>query len=168
MPFAGEPDPRGPDVVSLAVDYLDWCGSVLLRRLDGLDDLQLRRSVVPSGWSALGLVKHSAATRRYWVRHVFEGDDVDFSWPGSAEQEWEVTPDDTGEHLRSFYRQEHEHSLRVFRGSPPSTVSARDYGGTGVRPTLAWILLHLVQESARHAGHLDISRELTDGRTDFD
>lgn len=68
------------------------------------------------------MVKHCAATLRYWTRHVVEGADVDFSRPGTEEQEWEIAPDDT-----------------------PVTVGA-----------------FLEQE---HAGHLDVSRELTDGRT---
>ncbi|MEU4421765.1 DUF664 domain-containing protein [Actinoplanes sp. NPDC024001] len=84
-----------------------------------------------------------------------------FHWPGSPELEWRVTGDDTAERIIRFFRDEHAHALEVLRRARPEDVAARDYG-TGVRPTPAWVLLHLLQETARHAGHLDISRELTD------
>ncbi|WP_432562730.1 DinB family protein [Kineococcus sp. SYSU DK003] len=168
MPFAGEPSADSPDTFALAVDYLEWYGEVLLRRLDGLSPQQQTTPAVPSGWSALGLVKHSASVRRYWMRHVFAGEDVDFSWPGTAEQEWQVSADDTPQRICDYYRAEHENSLRILRRTAPEVVAARSYGDTDVRPTLAWILLHLLQESARHSGHLDISRELTDGATQLD
>lgn len=167
MPFDGEPGADRPDAFGLAIDYLDWYGSVLLRRLEGLTFEQQAASVVPTGWSALGLLKHSAATRRYWIRHVFAGERVDFAWPGSPELEWQVANDDTPERIIGFFRTEHAHSMEVLRRARPEDIAARDYG-TGVRPTLAWILLHLLQESARHAGHLDICRELTDGSTHLD
>ncbi|HLL64830.1 MAG TPA: DUF664 domain-containing protein [Micromonosporaceae bacterium] len=167
MPFHGEPGAERSDTFGLAVDYLDWYGRVLLRRLEGLTPDQQTVSVVPTGWSALGLLKHSAATHRFWIRHVFAGEDVDFTWPGSAELEWQVTIDEGPERITRFFRDEHAHCLDVLRAGSPDDVSARDYGA-GVRPTLAWVLLHLLQESARHAGHLDISRELTDGSTHLD
>lgn len=167
MPFTGEPHADSADTFGLAVDYLDWYGMVLLRGLEGLTLEQQMASVVPTGWSALGLLKHSAATRRFWIRYVFAGEDVDFTWPGSPELEWQVTSDDTADRITRFFLDEHAHSLHVLRSSMPEDVSARDYG-TGVRPTLAWVLLHLLQESARHAGHLDISRELTDSAIQLD
>ena len=168
MPFAGEPPADNPDAFTLGVDYLGWYGDVLLRRLDGLTAEQQTTSVVPSGWSALGMVKHSASVRRYWIRHVFAGEDVDFSWPGTEEQEWEITEVDTPEGIQDYYRREHENSLRLFRSTAPGAVSARSYGNTDIRPTLAWVLMHLLQESARHSSHLDVSRELTDGATQLD
>ncbi|MFC7531530.1 DinB family protein [Actinoplanes sp. GCM10030250] len=167
MPFAGEPAADRADTFTLAVDYFDWFGSVLPRRLEGLPFEQQAASAVPTGWSALGLLKHSAATRRFWIRHVFAGEDVDFTWPGSPELEWQVTADDTAERITEFFRAEQAHAVDVLRRGDPKDVAARDFG-TGVRPTLAWVLLHLLQESARHAGHLDISRELTDGTTHLD
>ncbi len=80
---------------ALCAGYLDWYATVLLRRLEGLSDAQVGHTAVPSGWSLLGLVQHSACVRRFWVRHVFSGEDVDFSWPGTAEEEWVPRPEDT-------------------------------------------------------------------------
>jgi hypothetical protein len=168
VPFAGEPSPLLSDPTGLCAGYLDWYAEVLLRRLVGLSEAQVRSPAVPSGWSLLGLVQHSACTRRFWIRHVFCGEAVDFSWPGSAEQEWVPGPDATVESLSAFHRAEHENSLRVLRSHDPATPAARDYGGTGTRPTLAWIGFHLLQESARHAGHADVGRELLDGATGLD
>ncbi|GAB3460059.1 DinB family protein [Kineococcus endophyticus] len=168
MPFAGEPSPLSSDPTALCAGYLDWYATVLLRRLEGLSDVQVRTPAVPSGWSLLGLVQHSACVRRFWVRHVFSGEDVDFSWPGTAEQEWVPRPEDTVAGVSAFYRGEHENSLRVLRSHDAATTATRAYGGTGTRPTLAWIAFHLLQESARHAGHADVARELLDGATELD
>lgn len=167
MPFAGEPPADQADLVGLVVGYLDFYAAATLRKLSGLSHKDVTRSCVPSGWSPLGMVKHSAATKRFWIRHVFEGDQVDFSWPGSPELEWAVTESDTVERITEFYTGEHRHAVAVIRSWPPETVARRDFG-TGVRPTMGWISLHLLQESARHCGHLDVSRELADGTVDTD
>ena len=64
---------------TLVTGYLDLFADATLRRLDGLDYGQQTQSVVPSGWEALGMVKHLAATTRFWIRHVLEDAEVDFS-----------------------------------------------------------------------------------------
>lgn len=99
---------------------------------------------------------------------MFSGEDVDFSWPGTAEQEWVPQPEDTVAGVSAFFGAEHENSLRVLRSHDPATPAVRDFGGTGKRPTLAWIAFHLLQESARHSGHADVARELVDGATALD
>jgi hypothetical protein len=167
VPFAGEPAADSPNLARIAIDYLDWLGQVALRRLDGLAAEDQIRPAVPSGWSALGLVKHLASTTRYWVRYVLEGEAVDFSWPGSPELEWSIQPDDSTDSIIKYFRREHMHAIAVLRRREPEAVAAREFG-TGVRPTTAWVTLHLLQESARHCGHLDIGRELLDGATELD
>ncbi|MFD5094533.1 DUF664 domain-containing protein [Amycolatopsis thailandensis] len=123
-----EPPPGLTDTRALLVGYLDHNAAAILRKLGGLSEADLRRSTVPSGWTPLGMVKHLACTQRLWIRYLFAGEDVDFSWPGTAEQEWLVTPDETIEEILEFVGWER-------------------------------------QSFARHAGHVDVSRELLDGVT---
>lgn len=162
-----EPLPTLSDPRALLLGYLDHNQMAILRKLDGLSDREMRRSRVPSGWTPLGLVKHLACTERFWIRFVFAGEDVDFSWPGTAEQEWQVEPAETAAEIRAFFLAEREHARQVVVSSPLDRAAARETGPEGdrTRPTLAWVLFHLVESYARHAGHLDIVRELVDGVT---
>jgi len=79
MPAPGEPDSLLADPVEVLLGYLDYLEDVTVRKISGLSDNHLRRSTVPSGWTPLGMVKHLACTERFWIRHVFLGEQVDFS-----------------------------------------------------------------------------------------
>lgn len=64
------------DPLELLTGYLDFFEDITLRKIRGLTEDQLRTSTVPSGWTPLGMVKHLACTERYWVRHIFLGEQV--------------------------------------------------------------------------------------------
>jgi uncharacterized damage-inducible protein DinB len=166
MPFRGEPNASTSDPTRLALGYLNFYGDVVLRKLQGLTDDVLRQPVVPSGWSLLGLVKHLAATERFWVQYVFAGSDVDFRWPGSPELEWKVQPDESAAMITAFFSTQRSRTEVAVQGHKFEELAAREleFG----RPTLGWVLFHLLQETARHAGHLDIGRELTDGEVEHE
>jgi hypothetical protein len=169
MPAPGEPSSLIADPVELILGYLDFFEDVTLRKISGLRDDQLRASSVPSGWSPLGLIKHLACTERFWVRHVFLGESVDFSWPGDAVAEWRVEGSDSAESITQFYRYERGHTRRALAGMPASTPAKRSFRpGGGDPPTLGWVACHLMYQAARHAGHLDIAREMTDGAVGSD
>jgi len=165
MPAPGEPSSSGTDPLALMLGYLDYLEDVTLRKINGLTDDQLRASVVPSGWTPLGLLKHLACTERFWIRHIFLGELVDFSWPGDPDAEWRADDADTADSIIGFYRGERAHTRQTVVGLAASTRAQRGYleDGAGQPPTLAWVLGHLMYQAARHAGHLDIARELTDG-----
>ncbi|MEU8413615.1 DinB family protein [Amycolatopsis japonica] len=162
-----EPSPGLTDTRALLLGYLAHSAAAILRKLDGLSEADLRRSTVPSGWAPLGMVKHLACTERFWLRHMFAGEDVDFSWPGTAEQEWLVTPDDTTAGILAFFHGERENCARLAAVTPLDAFAARATRRSGVEehPTFAWVLFHLAQSFARHAGHVDVGRELFDGFT---
>lgn len=164
MPAPGEPDSLCADPVELLLAYLDYLEDVTVRKIGGLSDDLLRSSAVPSGWTPLGMIKHLACTERYWVRHVLLGEQVDFSWPGDPVAEWQVEESDTADGIIGFYRSERTHTRQLLAGLPAGTPGQRPFRPGGEPPpTLAWVLGHLVYQAARHAGHLDIVRELADG-----
>jgi len=169
MPAPGEPSSLITDPVELLAGYLDFFEDVILRKVSGLTQGQLRASAVPSGWTPLGMVKHLACTERYWIRHIFLGEEVDFSWPGNPAAEWRIDELDTTERIIGFYRGERAHTRQALAGRSPSSPGRRSFRFEGgPPPALGWVLCHLVQGTARHAGHLDIARELTDGSVGSD
>jgi uncharacterized damage-inducible protein DinB len=169
MPASGEPSSLTADPLELILGYLDFLEDVTLRKIGDLSDEQLRASTVPSGWSLLGMIKHLACTERFWVRHVFLGEYVDFSWPGDPVAEWQLDDRDSPASIARFYSAERAHTRLALAGIPASAAAKRPFRPEGGDvPTLGWVLCHLMYQAARHAGHLDIARELTDGAVGSD
>jgi hypothetical protein len=117
----------------------------------------------------LGLVKHLAFMERRWIVWGFLGRDVDEPW-GDSDPDgpgWRVRDDETLADLLAAMRDGAVTTAEVAR-SHALTDSAAETGrfaGESRVPTLAWTLFHVLQEYARHAGHLDVVRELIDGAT---
>lgn len=136
----------------------------LLRKIDGLDDDQLRRSPVPSGTCLLGIVKHETYMLHRWFHGRFAGGEMELP----RTREWVVGPDDRTEDVVALFRSEVERSRRIMDGAEPDAPS-RGLGprgdGTPGDFTLRWILVHVIEEMARHNGHADILREQIDGAT---
>jgi hypothetical protein len=147
--------------------------------LDGLSDEALRRPVLPSGWTCLGLVQHLALdVERFWFRAVFAGevsgepsppDDAGPENPGpddAAPDAWQVAPDVPAQDVLNLYRQEIELANAIITttplDSPPVHWPERwpDWRFEDLRQAI----VHVITETATHAGHLDAVRELIDGR----
>ncbi|GAA0221935.1 hypothetical protein GCM10010492_20080 [Saccharothrix mutabilis subsp. mutabilis] len=159
-----EPPTDLADPVELLVRYLDYYRATVLRKLEGLTDEQLRTSRVPSGWSPLGLVKHLAYVELRWMRWGFTGEEVDRPYGDPDVERAEFVVDgDTVEDVRAFYLEQCARSREIAAAARLEDRMARWRVETLPTPTLAWILFHLLQEYARHVGHLDVVRELTDG-----
>jgi hypothetical protein len=164
-----EPDRQLADPTELLLSYLDYYRSVVGAKIEGLSDPELRTARVPSGWSPLELLKHLVHMERRWLCWGFQGEPVDAPWGdrGSSGR-WEVGPDETAADLVAALHAGGEHTRAVVTGTALSTAAApggRFPDDGSARPALGWILFHVLQEYARHAGHLDIVRELADGRT---
>jgi len=142
--------------------WLDFHRATLLRRLEGLDDVDLRRPLVPSGTSLLGIVKHLAYVERWWFCIVFAGQQLDVPWTDEdPDADWRIEPDDTTEEVITLYGREIARTRTCTEGAGPDDV-ARYPNST---KTLRWIMMHMIEETARHNGHADIIRELIDGIT---
>jgi hypothetical protein len=150
----------------LVDEYLEYYRDVVLRKLDGLSEEELRRSRVPSGWTPLGLLVHLTWVERRWLVWGFAAEPVDEPWGDRGpDASWRVPDGWTGEIARAEFAAQVTRSRQIVAGVPAGQRAATGgrFATAADAPTLGWILFHLLQEYARHAGHLDIARELADG-----
>jgi uncharacterized damage-inducible protein DinB len=146
--------------------WLDFHRATLLLKCEGLTDDQLRqRSVPPSDLSLLGLVRHMAEVERGWFRQCLAGEDVPELY---SETEFsDVDTADTGEAFRIF-EQECDLARQAVAAAPDLDAFSRGERRRDDVPhrfTLRWILVHMIEEYARHNGHADLLRERIDGAT---
>ena len=159
-----DPPTNAPEKETLAT-FLDYHRATLLQKVAGLDDADLRRSFVPSGTNLLSLVKHLAYVERWWFQHRFAGADPDFPWTDDdPDADFRVESHETPAEIIAFYQQEARRSRDIVAGAALDDVAKRT-GRRGEEFTLRWIMVHMIEETARHNGHADILRELTDGAT---
>lgn len=146
------------------IDYLDNQRRHVLGILDGLGEDALRRSVLPSGWTCVGLVQHLAVdVERFWFQAVVAGEHDSLAWPDNA---WQVQPDVPADTVLDLYRQECERANPIIAATGLDAAPAwwPDFFGNWRLNNLREIILHVISETACHAGHLDAARELIDGR----
>lgn len=150
------------------VEYLDHYRMTLEMKCDGLDAEQLaRRSVLPSTLSLLGLVRHLAKVEHSWFRRVM-GHDFDLPRLYWSEEDRDldfngaVADDAVVEDAWASWRREVAHARRYV-----DTADSMDLLGTHPDGDLELreVLVHLIEEYARHVGHADLLRECVDGRT---
>jgi len=128
----------------------------VLAILDGLDEKALTTAVFPSGWTPLGMVEHLGDAEWHWFQEIVTGT----AGPGGH-------PPRTPAEVFAYYREQCRRSDEIFAATPLSaTPRGRHPGPLGDEITdLRGVVLHVIEETARHAGHLDVVRELLDGRT---
>jgi uncharacterized damage-inducible protein DinB len=161
-----EPSETLTDPRELLVGYLDWYRDAVLRKLDGLPEEELRTSRLPSGWTPLELLKHLTGVERRWFRWGFAGERVGEPFPeGGPDGRWRVGLEETVEEVKAAFLAECDSSRRIVAGAGLQDLPAHGtaFNPSEPHPALVWILFHLLQEYARHAGHLDVARELADG-----
>jgi len=144
---------------------LDFNREVVARKVEGLTFAEATQLVMPSGVTLLGVVRHLAWVERGWFEHHLVGgpppppDDIDESFAVTGVSSVEEVIDD--------YVAACERAREIVSQQPSLDVlSVAPHGFFGI-VSLRWMLFHMNRETARHAGHLDILRELTDGRTGF-
>jgi hypothetical protein len=159
----GPTEPVGTtDQVFLA--YLDFFRATVAAKIDGLDEADLRRSVLPSGWTPLELVKHLVAMERRWLVWGFEGEVVEEPWFDERDDRWYTAPTDTVSDLLERLHAGGRRTRAVVERSRLDDVGRPGPRWSGDPPaTLERVLFHVLQEYARHVGHLDVVRELLDG-----
>ena len=162
------PEPTRPAAsrTEVFLRYLDYFRDRLAARLRELPAEELRRSRLPSGWTPLELLKHLTYVELRWLEWGFEGRPVPDPWGDQRDGRWHVAPDETLDELLT--------ALADRAGRSRAIIERHDLGEAG-KPgdrwdgeppaTLERILFHLVQEYARHLGHLDIVTELAGGAT---
>jgi uncharacterized damage-inducible protein DinB len=143
--------------------FLDFQRDTVIWKLGGLTREQLVAKHTPSGMSLLGLVKHLAYVERNWFQIRFQGLRLTVPWrSGDPGGDFRIEPDETCESVLEFYRREIDESRRIF--AETSSLDALAQNADPPR-TMRWIMIHMIEETARHCGHADFMREFTDGRT---
>jgi hypothetical protein len=138
----------------------------VLTVLDGLSPTHLRTPVVPSGWTPLGVLEHLGHAEWHWFQEVMLGETGPPPWtvhPGDARLTTRLSPSEA----ITFYRDRILESDRVIDRTPLSAVPGGRHEADVDEPVpdLRTVILHMIEETARHLGHLDIARELLDGTT---
>lgn len=157
-----------PDQKAVLLEYLQIGRQVLLDKLDGVSEYDARRPLVPTGTNLLGIVKHVASVEAGYLGDCFQRPfEQKFPW-FADDAEWNAdmwaTAQESRESIVDLYH-------RVWRHSD-ATIAALDLDARGFVPwwregnrdvTLQQILVHMIAETHRHAGHADIVREMIDG-----
>ncbi len=162
-----DPEPAGSEAALLG-QYLDYQRETMLWKIDGLSQEGLVSTHPPSELTLAGLVYHLALVEEHWMEVRFAGLPDREPWVGvdwDADPNWEfrtageLEPDE----VRRRYEEACERSRHVAAGATgldqQSVRPLRD----GRHFSLRWVLLHLIEETARHAGHADLLREAIDG-----
>ncbi len=154
------PDESEPaDEMSMDRGWLVHLRESAIFKLQGLDAEQLRWKPAPTANSLGQIVVHLGYVERLWVRAIFDGERMDMAW---RQHMFDLPAGWTESDVVAFYRDETAAADAVLdRATSLDLPSAAE-----IRPTtLRWVLTHLLEETARHVGHMDVTRELLDGRT---
>ena len=156
-----EPVPRNDaGELDTSLAFLRFARSCVLKKAEGLDEEQLRRVLVDSGTSILGLVRHLTDGERYWFGYHLAGSDpcsdVDFAM---------AVPDSTSaaDVLRDYRSAIADSDTAILATGDPTGRLANAVDGELL--SLRWVMAHMTGETSRHAGHADILREQIDGTT---
>ena len=146
------------------LNYLSYFRSRLVARLRALPENDLRTSRLPSGWTPLELIKHLRFMERRWLVWGFEGQPLPDPWADQVGGRWHVTDDETLDSLIAGLAEQAVTTRKIVESHALSEVGQPSERWGGKPPaTLDRILFHMMQEYARHLGHLDIVCELATG-----
>ncbi len=150
----------------MLVAWLEFHRATLAWKCEGLTDEQLReRSVPPSTLSLIGLLRHMADVERGWFRITFAGEDIDYVFDYSEDDDAEFNDTATATHAEALAQWEAEcdKAREIVAGAEMNDMAAKERRGEPV--SMRWIMTHMIEEYARHNGHADLLRESIDGAT---
>ena len=160
--------PRAGNERDTLVGYLDYYRAILIDKASGLTKEQANQTLGPSKLSVINLVHHMAIVEHWWFSVFFVGSEPAEPWA----EIWDDDPDWEFDHSDEFepseiiarYEMEIERSNAILEATPDlealSVKERKDH-----HFSMRWILVHLIEEIARHAGHADLIRESIDGET---
>jgi uncharacterized damage-inducible protein DinB len=160
VPFP-EPTTAVESRAEVYLGYLEYFRDQVIDRLERLSDHELRHSRLPSGWTPIELLAHLRGVEVRWLEWGFEGRDVGDPWAEEKDGRWYVAPEQTLAELVAALRARALRTREIVAAHDLDEVGAPGDRWDGEPPaTLERILMHVVQEYARHAGHLDIVAEV--------
>jgi uncharacterized damage-inducible protein DinB len=162
------PDPTTASERDSLGQYLDYQRETILLKTDGLSQEQLAERIPTSGLTLAGILYHLALVEEAWFEVDFLGlehreDFRDIDWTADPDYEFRTAPDHDPDWLRRRYRDACDRTDRVIAdaGSMDATSVSTRIGGQPF--TLRWAIMHMIEETARHAGQADLIREAIDG-----
>ncbi|WP_418063842.1 DinB family protein [Pimelobacter simplex] len=163
--------PHVADERTMLRAFLDSQRATLVRQTDGLDAVQLGQALPPTSMTLGGMLKHLAYVEDWWFGVTLAGapptppfEKVD--WRRNRDWDWTSAADDEPDELRELLRAAIRRSDAILDGvTDLDALAARRQRRTGAGISVRWILLHMVEEYARHLGHADLLREAVDGTT---
>ena len=164
---AGRPEPPSvADEMATLEGFLDFLRATIRWKVEGLSDEQASARMLGSATTVTGMVRHLADTERYWFRQILGAvpvDEVGYAWEDGSgpSHAWEL---DGGASLAGAL-EDYEAATRLSRAQLLGRDVEEELRGRPEVVTVRWVLTHMVEETARHAGQLDVLAELLDGRT---
>ena len=163
---------NGNDVETL-VGFLEYQRGTFGWKCEGLDAVGLRATAAASTMTLGGMMKHLAIVEDWWCARCLMGTEAapwwrDVDWDADRDWEWHSAADDSPEWLREVWGEAVARSRanvkEALAAAGLDQVAKRSLSDGGT-PSLRWVLLHMVEEYARHNGHADLIRESIDGQT---
>jgi uncharacterized damage-inducible protein DinB len=168
--MTSSPAGRHPDVMNdeteALLQSLNDQRDHILEALDGLSDADLRRPALPTGWTCLGLVRHlTYDVEQWWFRGCVAGEPIERM---TGDDAWRVPAETPAQEVLGRYREEVARANEIIAATSldamPRWWPTEIFPDFPARP-LRRTILHVITETATHAGHLDAARELIDGQT---
>ena len=156
--------PLVADERTMLMAWLEFQRETMVQKIEGLSEEQARFKPAPTANSLLGLITHLAGVEHWWFSECFAGNEDDFpTWGDPDDRDYDFKPADehTIEWALDLYRGYWTRGNDIAAAASLDDLCKTPWRGKTV--SLRWILVHMIEETARHAGHADITRELIDG-----
>jgi Protein of unknown function (DUF664) len=150
---------------TLLIASLDSARRAVVETLVGVPAALLGEPLLSAGSSLLGVIKHLTLLERQWFAHTFAG--LDVAWQDTHDQPpigWWLERADTAKSVVAGYRAECQRSRALIEPAGMDDVAARTTP-SGREVVLRWVVLHMIEQTNRHAGHADVLRHLIEGAT---
>jgi uncharacterized damage-inducible protein DinB len=163
-----DPDATTTSERDSLTQYLDYQRETILLKTEGLTKAQLARKIPTSGLTLAGLLFHLALNEEAWFEVDFLGREAreDFAgidWDADPDYEFRTAVEKEPDWLRRRYREACDRARQVVAEASSLDDVSVTTRVDGKPFTLRWVMLHLIEETARHAGHVDLLREAIDG-----
>ena len=155
------------DIRRELLEYLQYQRSSVRSIVEGLDERAWHAPAVPSGWTVAGMVEHLGNVERHWFLEVVAGSEADLAWdegrppydPGMT-----FTCERPSREVLGYYQERCDRSDEILAGVNLADRPLGRHGDDEIR-NVREVILHVIEETAAHSGHLEIARELLDGTT---
>jgi uncharacterized damage-inducible protein DinB len=155
------------DIRRELLEYLEYQRSSVCSVVEGLDEEAWHTPVVASGWTVAGMVEHLGNVERHWFLEVVAGSQADLPWDEGRppyDPQMAFTCDRPSSAVLGYYREQCDRSDKILAGVHLSDMPRGRHGEKEI-PSVRVVILHIIEETAAHSGHLEIARELLDGKT---